>query len=277
MEGMESGNVGSSSFSFPIDPSYTQLNQSCNPGSSIEPCLTNTNQAFLRDYWAEKKRVQRTKERDQCTSLSLQKSRSSKNVCAAMARYWRSQTKGLPINDQKEVFQQLLHHPTFSELQNSRSSNNVERMLLSNVRNTLTELKVPHSKNELFVKRASLMMIMNNADGTTSVNHSKIASVLGVHRRNIAAASSRLETKDEDEVLPLTICQRQLPKGNIITNELRDLVYAFWTSQTRVSPNKKDICRKRVGRKSVVQHPVHLLDDSQVPTLKSLQSHYTLV
>ena len=32
----------------------------------------------------------------------------------------------------------------------------------------------------------------------------------------------------------------------------RDLVYAFWTSKTRVSPNKKDICRKRIGRKSVV-------------------------
>ncbi len=81
------------------------------------------------------------------------------------------------------------------------------------------------------------MMILNNVDGATSMNHSKVASVLG---------------------------QRQLPKGNIISNELRDLVYAFWTSETRVSPNKKDICRKRVGRKSVVKHPVHLLDDSQV-------------
>lgn len=86
-------------------------------------------------------------------------------------------------------------------------------------------------------------------------------------RRNIVVASSRLENKDEDEVLPLTACERQLSQGNIITNESRDLMYAFWTSETRVSPNKKDIEKKRIEKKSVVKHLVHLLDDSQVITI----------
>ena len=99
--------------------------------------------------------------------------------------------------------------------------------VLSGVRNTLTQIKVPHSASELFVKRTSLTMILNNSTGVASVNQSKIASVLGIHQRNIAAATSRLENKDEDEVLPLSACERQLPRGTIITNDTRDLAYAF--------------------------------------------------
>ena len=93
---------------------------------------------------------------------------------------------------------------------------------------------------------------------------SKIVVVLGVHRQNIAAASSRLEMKDEDEVLPLSACQRQLPLHTSITSETRDFVTAFWKSETRVSPNKKDICKHRIEAKCVIKHPIHLLDDSQV-------------
>ena len=185
-----------------------------------------------------------------------------------MARCWRKQTIGLSRPEQKEIFQQLLAHQTFSELQNS-NFNNVEDTILSGMRNTLNQIKVPHSASELFVKRTSLTMVLNSSTGVASINQSKIASVLGIHRRNIAAATSRLENKDEDEVLPLTSCERQLPRGTIITSDTRDLVFSYWTSETRVSPNKKDICTKRIGRKSVVKHPVHLLDDSQVPTTLS--------
>lgn len=227
-----------------------------------------TNQAFLRDYWAAKKREQRSKERNPSSTLGLVKARSRKNICQAVARCWRKQTIGLSRPEQKEIFQQLLAHQTFSELQNS-NFNNVEDTILSGMRNTLNQIKVPHSASELFVKRTSLTMVLNSSTGVASINQSKIASVLGIHRRNIAAATSRLENKDEDEVLPLTSCERQLPRGTIITSDTRDLVFSYWTSETRVSPNKKDICTKRIGRKSVVKHPVHLLDDSQVPTTLS--------
>lgn len=221
--------------------------------------------ASMREYWAAKKREQRRKEREssrlQDPSL-MDEAKSRKQICSAMAKFWRKKTLGLTRSIQRELFQQLLLHPTFKDLQTSTAS--VESTLLSNIRNTLGQLKVPRSTHELFLKRSSLTMVMNNTDGTTQMNHTRIAGILGVHRRNIAAASSRLEIKDDEEVLPLSACQRQLPQGNIVTGEVRDLVYAFWSSETRVSPNKKDICRKRIGRKSVVKHPVHLLDDSQV-------------
>ena len=78
------------------------------------------------------------------------------------------------------------------------------------------------------------------------------------------STGSQLEMKDEDEVLPLSACQRQLPLHTSITSETRDFVTAFWKSETRVSPNKKDICKHRIEAKCVIKHPIHLLDDSQV-------------
>lgn len=193
-------------------------------------------QAFIRGYWAEKKREQRSKERNPAMTTKLSRTRSRNNICKAMARCWRRQTQGLTIVEQQEILEQLMHHQPFAKLR----SLDVQSTLLSGVRNTLSQLKVPHSASELFVKRTSLMMMLNNDDQRTSMNQSKIATVLGVHRRNIAAASTRLEKKDEDEVLPLSACHKQLPLHTSITNETRDLVTAFWKSETRVSPNKKD-------------------------------------
>ncbi|MCO5556714.1 hypothetical protein L7F22_010265 [Adiantum nelumboides] len=178
-----------------------------------------------------------------------------------MARCWRRQTQGLTAVEQQEILEQLMHHQPFSRLR----SLEVQSSLISGVRNTLTQLKVPHSSSELFVKRTSLTMILNNADQrTTPLNQCKIATVLGVHQRNIAAASCRLEMEDEDEVLPLSACPRQMPLHTSITSETRDLVIAFWKSETRIFPNKKDICKHKIEAKCVIRHPIHLLDDSQV-------------
>lgn len=96
-----------------------------------------------------------------------------------------------------------MHHQTFSRLKKS----DIESSLISGVRNTLTQIKVPHSASEIFVKRTSLMMILNNSDRTKILNQSKIASVLGVHRRrNIATASNRFKLTDKNEALPLSSC-----------------------------------------------------------------------
>ncbi|KAI5074791.1 hypothetical protein GOP47_0010752 [Adiantum capillus-veneris] len=45
-------------------------------------------------------------------------------------------------------------------------------------------------------------------------------------------------------------------------------------SSTRVSPNKKDVCRKRIGRNSYVKHPVHLLEQSQVELFLNFKEQY---
>ena len=62
----------------------------------------------------------------------------------------------------------------------------------------------------------------------------------------------------------MQLCDRQVRTKDAISDEVKELVVAFWTSNTRVSPNKKDVCQKHVGRKLHTIHPVHLLEQPQV-------------
>ncbi|MCO5571463.1 hypothetical protein L7F22_025203 [Adiantum nelumboides] len=49
---------------------------------------------------------------------------------------------------------------------------------------------------------------------------------------------------------------------------------SFWTDETRVSPNKKDVCSKRLARCSYVKHPIHLLEEPQVELYLRFKTKY---
>ncbi|MCO5597335.1 hypothetical protein L7F22_051411 [Adiantum nelumboides] len=44
--------------------------------------------------------------------------------------------------------------------------------------------------------------------------------------------------------------------------------------ETRVSPNKKDVCSKRLARCSYVKHPIHLLEEPQVELYLKFKTKY---
>jgi hypothetical protein len=52
--------------------------------------------------------------------------------------------------------------------------------------------------------------------------------------------------------------------SNALPESVRDLVVQFWTTETTVSPNEKDIIRLYVGIKKFVEHAKHYLQISQV-------------
>ena len=53
-----------------------------------------------------------------------------------------------------------------------------------------------------------------------------------------------------------------------IIDVLINIISSFWETESRVSPNKKNVYRKRIGRKCYIKHPMHLLGESQVfPTI----------
>lgn len=43
-----------------------------------------------------------------------------------------------------------------------------------------------------------------------------------------------------------------------------DMVVRWWTEETRVSPCKKDVKKKRIGGKQRISHATHWLEESQV-------------
>ena len=107
--------------------------------------------------------------------------------------------------------------------------------------------------------------LMQVADSQNKgISFIKVSNLLGIHPRNLYSALHRVDNEfSTSSMLPLDLCKRQLTHGRL-DDEVKDLVLKFWTEHTRVSPNKKDIVRRRIGRKQYIEHPVHLLDESQV-------------
>lgn len=71
-------------------------------------------------------------------------------------------------------------------------------------------------------------------------------------------------TKEFDGSFPASACHRDDARRTHITQTVKDIVFQFWMDETRVSPNKKDVCSKRLARCSYVKHPIHLLEEPQV-------------
>ena len=53
---------------------------------------------------------------------------------------------------------------------------------------------------------------------------------------------------------------RRATPAAIIIEVVKGIIYLFWRNESRVSPNKKDVCRKRIGRSNYEEHPTHFLE-----------------
>ena len=60
-----------------------------------------------------------------------------------------------------------------------------------------------------------------------------------------------------------TVCVRQR-RVDALPSNVTKLVEDFSTTNTRISPNRKDVARKRIGVKEWIYHPTHHLTESQV-------------
>lgn len=234
------------------------------PTSSTSTYCARDQHTTIRDYEARRKREQCNKAKLQRSNVSSDE-RKRKIVCHNVAMFFSRQTAGMDTIGKRDILSRLLKHLALkdAQLQETKDEASVQATLLSGVCNTYAMVKQPKSSDELFFKRCSLMMLVNDGtNGSSNLNISATSRVLNISRRNFYATKSRLLLK-EYESLPLSTCCRQ-PRSSTITQEMKDLVFSFWSMQTHVSPNKKDVCRKQLGRKSYVQHPVHLLDVPQV-------------
>ena len=77
--------------------------------------------------------------------------------------------------------------------------------------------------------------------------------------RLISSGEGRSLTKLTTRFKPMTT----------ITSEIKDIITIFWTNTSRVSPNKKDLCKKYFGWNVYEEHPNHLLDVPQMFTFIS--------
>lgn len=248
-----------------IERSYSVQGEICKciipTGSNCVDC-TRERQIIIREHEAQRKREQRRRAKERRSEEKEETDEVKRHrICVDVVKCFSEKTKGMEISARRDILMRMLHHPIMSNLQQKEV--NVQASLIQGVRNTLSMMKQPKCSEEIFFKRASLMALINDGkDSPSKCSIAATARVLNISRRNLHAAKSRLSLQDGDK-LPLSACQRK-KQASRITEEVKDLVFSFWYTQTRVSPNKKDVCQKRIGRKSFVKHPIHLLDMPQV-------------
>ncbi|MCO5552686.1 hypothetical protein L7F22_006203 [Adiantum nelumboides] len=189
---------------------------------------------------------------------------SMHTIVREIVQYFIERTGGMEKAMKCRILNQVLEHPTMLRLldQAFREEQQVQSMLLANVRDTLAIVKQPSNKDELFLKKSALAMLMNSSK---DLPMAKVARVMQVTKHSLYRARSSVQAKSAhgSGLFSLAACRKQ-QRSSTISEELKELVYTFWQSESRVSPNKKDVCRKRLGRKSYIKHPVHLLDAPQV-------------
>lgn len=87
---------------------------------------------------------------------------------------------------------------------------------------------------------------------------------VGMNRRTVRRAMQRrdLLNKRSDGEVWAKICRKR--RKDALDQCVVDLVVAWWTDETRVSPCKKDVRWKRIGFKKRISHCTHWLEESQV-------------
>ncbi|MCO5604106.1 hypothetical protein L7F22_058264 [Adiantum nelumboides] len=129
---------------------------------------------------------------------------------------------------------------------------------------TSVQPRTKNPKKRLQVESVQLIQQMWEEVEAAKWKEAEEEMVKKVKAAQEVAFGSSSSTRSPPSSHTLSACQRQSPQSNIVKSKVRDLLYVFWSSETQILPNKKDICRKKIGRKSVVKHPVHLLNDSQI-------------
>lgn len=134
-----------------------------------------------------------------------------------------------------------------------------QRQILLNIKAELAAMKLPNTSGMLARKRAILEAVVSELDSDMSMFH----SILGTRKENLLAAVERLRSATTESSSRFAVPARRRREGGIC-NEIKQLVLQWWTEETRVSPGRRDVRRKRLGRNSYDTHAAHLLMESQV-------------
>lgn len=135
--------------------------------------------------------------------------------------------------------------------------------LIDSLKHELGLVKFANSNNYLARKSALLDAAVSHG-GDSSV--CALSRVLGLtSTRSVASAYKRRVQEVDAELLSVPKLRSSRQKREGLSEYVKECVLSWWTTQTKVSPNKKDIVRHRVGRNDwLPPHPTHYLCETQV-------------
>lgn len=86
----------------------------------------------------------------------------------------------------------------------------------------------------------------------------------GIHYRNFKWGMERRLCFESHMDTTLWAFSDRFKKKDYISSDVKDLVVQYWTQKTCVSPNMKEVIKRRLTLKSWKSHATHLLLESQV-------------
>ena len=159
----------------------------------------------------------------------------------------------------QKVFSHVHVRPLLPDYYPTPADAVAERNILNSIRAELQRTKIPQTSGKLARKRAILEAAVSEIDA----DFSKFHRIMGLKKTNFHGALERLRSASTVEGARFGVPTRRKRQGGI-SDAVRFAVTTWWTEETRVSPNRKDIRRKRLGCNLYDTHPVHLLMETQV-------------
>jgi hypothetical protein len=172
---------------------------------------------------------------------------------------WYQETAGRGLQYQRSLIPKILKHsvwqsvlPNYSEMEHAWET-------VGNIARGWQQIKGCHSQDD---QRARNVIIPMVASGNTSMRQTSL--VTGIHRRNFQVGIVRwltLEARVDRSLWALCGKSKRIDATPL---NVRELVVDFWCLNSRVSPNRKDVVRKRIDGGVWETHATHHLMESQV-------------
>jgi hypothetical protein len=152
-------------------------------------------------------------------------------------------------------------HPHLPDYYRKPKDAKIMTNIVGSLRSHLQQVKGVHSSEKLAYKGALLSAIVG--DGIQSRQTTGYSRVLQIQLRNLRNAVERrlsLQTSGAS----LWGLPRRRQRSDALDGETVAHVVQWWSSETRVSPRKKDVVNKWLAPKQYEQHALHYLTESQV-------------
>lgn len=205
---------------------------------------------------------------------TLLTSRRHKAITAEIRNFFFEKTADLSLEDKGAILRNVVDHQEVRAIRDSAglsSSKQAElhKDIVDNAAEVLQTFNKRGSltKDKTVFKRALVSALVS--DNTVSNKRQKAtAEALGFKRHIIRKSVGHRKRAFTGE--GLWALADRARRSDALSVQHQELVVRFWTEQTRVLPNEKDVRRHRLGRNQYENHPIHLLEKSQVRYFNSV-------
>lgn len=174
-------------------------------------------------------------------------------------------TSGRGLEYQQAVLEKLMEEPLLQpalpEAVLKRDEREHCRVVCNGIAEAWSELKYGVEKDKYLARNVIEAAVISVDDSRSVLAASRC---IGMNRRTLRRAVSRRRLLNEREEGVLWCKSDRKKRKDALSQETIDAVISWWTEETRVSPSKKDIRRKRIGVRQFITHAGHWLEESQV-------------